>query len=493
MTRAYTQRLVAPFASVIVMALIAACSSSSPQSESTPQPTGTAPAAALAQGRGPALAAVAGPDIPFVVPAPQAGHPPFADFAWREFIALNWPVELKSGTPVRGQADRTLTLGSAMNRPRVWETWKTDWELFGFGGPTPPNPTPWADWNTIGLDPCPGTALAPGSKVFTAQGTTGSKVRGLNQAFAGPLIDQHRNYARYEVRVNENEYTTIVNNKWYIASALPATLTFDTSVPGKYGAIELKASWRELAEGEDGARFYTSAAFKRDPGAANCVPTRVALIGLHIVHKTAPFGPWVWSTFEHIDNVPAVPAGSITHGGPFSFNNGTPTPASAPGFDHRPAILPPTTPLPPMGNPERNPVQVTRFVQTPPEVIAANDSFRKAPPVAGTVWANYMLVNNQWPTNPAAFDVNGTYPAGAGSPFPEVGVANSTMETYLQNKLVMDRTNSCMSCHYIAAKRDFSFLLADAWRPPTPPTGAGPTLPRELRDVQDAVRQSLDR
>src|SRR5262245_8521276 len=69
--------------------------------------------------RAAALANAPGADIPFVVPPPRAGHPPFADFAWREFVALNWPVQLdQNGTPQRGAPDRTLSLGDAQNRPR---------------------------------------------------------------------------------------------------------------------------------------------------------------------------------------------------------------------------------------------------------------------------------------------------------------------------------------------------------------------------------------
>jgi hypothetical protein len=477
----------------LIIAWIAGCKREEPSG--TTQPSQSLEAAApAAMDSAVATAPAPGPDIPFVVPPPQAGHKPFADFAWREFIALNWPSQTGSGgVPVRGQPDRTLQLGDALDRPRVWETWKTDWELMGFGGASPPQPSDWSDWNTPGLTPCPGMTLPPGIKVLTSQGTTSSKIRGLNQAFIGPLLDQSRNYARYEIRVGQNEYETIRNNKWFIAANIPNPVTLDASRPDKYGAIELKAAWRELEQGEDGSRFYNVAAWKLDPGTLKCVQTRAALVGFHIAHKTAPFTEWVWSTFEHVDNVPPNPPGTPSPGTKYSFNNRTGTPPSPDGFDRIPTQLNQGVPLPAKNDPARNPVQVTRFEPTPPEVAQANQDFRSAAPVKGTVWANYVLVNNQWPTNPGSFKIGGKYPQEAGQPFPLVRVANTTMETYFQNKQISDSTNSCMSCHYLSARRDFSFLFADAWRKPTPPAAlnvAPPVLPEELRAVEDAVKKT---
>src|SRR6185436_3662253 len=133
---------------------VAACKPDETETKSSSTSTGMSTAAP--QAAAPALTPPAGADIPFSVPPSQAGHVPFADFAWRSFIALNWPSQLNAGLPVRGVPDRTLSVGDALDRPRVWETWKTDWELFGFGGPSPPTPSRWPDWSTPGIQPCPG-------------------------------------------------------------------------------------------------------------------------------------------------------------------------------------------------------------------------------------------------------------------------------------------------------------------------------------------------
>ncbi|HSU99313.1 MAG TPA: hypothetical protein VLI91_04335, partial [Roseiarcus sp.] len=47
-------------------------------------------------------------------------YPGFDNFAWRAFVALNWPSLTDPGH--RGEPDRTKTLGDA--GPRVWETFK---------------------------------------------------------------------------------------------------------------------------------------------------------------------------------------------------------------------------------------------------------------------------------------------------------------------------------------------------------------------------------
>src|SRR5260370_37827091 len=69
----------------------------------------------------------------------------YDDFSWRSFIALAWPA--KDGQ--RGVPDGGLALGSAAGRPTVFETFKSEWELFQTDGQDP------KDWNEYGgLIPC---------------------------------------------------------------------------------------------------------------------------------------------------------------------------------------------------------------------------------------------------------------------------------------------------------------------------------------------------
>ena len=79
----------------------------------------------------------AGGEQPMVSPdraddAPAAAGDSFSavgNFAWRAFIALNWPSML--GAADRGAPDRTKSLGDPGKR--VWETFKSDAELFEIG------------------------------------------------------------------------------------------------------------------------------------------------------------------------------------------------------------------------------------------------------------------------------------------------------------------------------------------------------------------------
>ena len=65
-------------------------------------------------------------DAPSIKPDP---YPDFDNFAWRAFIALNWPS--LTDPAHRGVPDRAKTLGDS--GPRVWETFKARYELFQVG------------------------------------------------------------------------------------------------------------------------------------------------------------------------------------------------------------------------------------------------------------------------------------------------------------------------------------------------------------------------
>ena len=65
-------------------------------------------------------------DVPSTKPDP---FPAFDNFAWRAFVALNWPS--LSDAAHRGEPDRAKALGDP--GPRVWETFKSRYELFQVG------------------------------------------------------------------------------------------------------------------------------------------------------------------------------------------------------------------------------------------------------------------------------------------------------------------------------------------------------------------------
>jgi hypothetical protein len=461
--------LVSLLAVLVVIALAAG-----PKKAAKPQ----ASRSTLADAQGAVPPPNVAPSAPFVVPPPQAFHPPFDWFSWETFIAMNWPaaIDPANGLPVRGQPDLTKKVSDP--GWRVWETYKADWETFG-NGSVAPQPTDWASWQVNGnMNPCTNSSTAGKKKVLVMVSKMDSVMSSFDEAMAGPLIDSNGNYVRYEILLNSTEYNTIVNNKWYLQANIPLQVSFpsSTSSPPQYGAIEVKAAWRELVQGKDDfSRYYSVTATILDPGnPPTCHDAVMGLIGLHLAVKTAPFTEWVWATFEQEDN---VPDGGIRPGVHYSLNNGTTSPpTNLNGFNYPPngasaqtqgpPRLPPNKPLP-----TGQPVQVTRFTPLDPNVASANQTFHGA--LSGTVWVHYNLVADQWPTNPSAFKPPpGQYPAGAGSPFPNDHVANTSAETYFQNAPAPGVLgNSCMQCHFQAAFADFSWTLNNEAFP-RPPSAA---------------------
>jgi hypothetical protein len=130
---------------------------------------------------------------------------------------------------------------------------------------------------------------------------------------------------------------------------LPTTIPFNT------GSTEIKAAWRILTEKDTPAirsRYYVVPnAQVFDVASSKCKPQDIALVGLHIVTKTPSRPQWIWSTFEHVDNVPGITTEPKPPAGvPFSFNDSNLPQTLSPA---RPAI---SRDNPPVPNP--SPMQV---------------------------------------------------------------------------------------------------------------------------------------
>jgi hypothetical protein len=141
-------------------------------------------------------------EAPAIKPDP---YPDFDNFAWRAFIALNWPS--LTDPAHRGEPDRAKALGEP--GPRVWETFKARYELFQVDADERPiPPKPWATYDAA--NPC-------GANVDNRVKTlaTFTPFMDFNQsAFlarigANPLVAQNHTYTRYEGRLNEPEYSAL--------------------------------------------------------------------------------------------------------------------------------------------------------------------------------------------------------------------------------------------------------------------------------------------
>jgi hypothetical protein len=438
------------------------------------------------------------PDAVFIAPGvhgPVNARPFFDYFSWQSFVAINWPAALGTdGKPVRGEPNTASGISIGSPGARVWETYKADWELFTNNGATP---TPWESYDLPegSFSPCgnPGN-----SKLLVMISKMDSVVDGINQAMSGPLVDQNRNYVRYDIHVNKAYFNKVAdpNVQWYLYNKQSR----DPNRPNEFpdGVIEVKAAWKELVDGKDDASsFYTVNALIVQPGPKpTCRPAKMGLIGLHIANKVKGLREWVWSTFEHVNT---VPEGAPVPGQKYSLNNGLGNPPPAPkGFDRQPAKIKDSQNLPPINSPERNPIQVNRItpISTPdqmgPTTDQINAQWQQA--LAGTIWQNYKLIVTQWPTvdDGKNFKVSGTpptggggkYPTNADDPFPKDFAANLTMETYLQ------KNTNCMKCHYLASQDDFSYMLMRAYKPPPPLPVNLTTEAREKRTSDARVRNN---
>jgi hypothetical protein len=364
----------------------------------------------------------------------------FDDFSWRSFIALAWPA--KDGQ--RGVPDSGLTLGSAADRPTVLETLKSEWELFQQDGRDPKG---WSEYG--GLIPCDVSGLSFGDIVLARSFKFDNIIQ---SGGSGPLLAQNRTFVRYMSGFKEKLFQHIVDGKFFRRANL------ENFTPLPAGTVRVKSAWIDMQGVESPQRFHTRDAWLFNLTTGGCEKRTVGLVGLHIVTKTPTHPQGIWSTFEHVDNVPG-PQGAR----PFTFNNGdgTAMPTSNPVTCFDPAHCPLQEPY----NVER----ITKIHDIGNFSTAkTNDRYRGmlAEKYPSSPWRNYQLVMTQWPLKRNRPDLDGspanTFPGTGNSAIPGIpndatAFANTTMETFRQEH--SDR-NGCMGCHNAAKSRDFVFSLS---------------------------------
>lgn len=340
----------------------------------------------------------------------------FDDFSWRMFIALAWPAQ--SGQ--RGVADQNAKLQTSGDR--VFETWKPEWETFGR--------VP-SDWNQFdSATPC---GPRPQNSTVVLASTT--KFANLGQGGLGRLVNalpsQSGKWVMYQTAFNKLAYDQIKHEGLYEASTLQQKKK--TGLTFGVGAINLKSAWVEIDPLQRN-RYYTRSALMFDPVLQKCREAEVSLVGLHIVAQTTRSKPyWIWSTFEHVDNVPAPAQLPMA----FNANDGKPMPKVDPngGF---------------VSTNWANPViyNVERTKQFDVSTEKTNQNYKNVLP---GVWANYRLVMTHWPAshdpklNPAAARMKPT-------PLSTQIAANPVFETFYPRI-------TCMGCHQATAQTNFVWAL----------------------------------
>ncbi len=416
-------------------------------------------------------------------------------FAWQEFVALNWST------------DQTHGFGDPNDlTPVQWETYMPRDVLFQPNGAHPP------EWGTLVSEKYAAKFKSQRLTVnqrktklltFTSKFEGTDTIRGLDFGQAAPfnapnwLGAQNGTNVWYEIMLNKDYYDFVVKNEYYNAAIQHDSvkagkpINFPQGVyNGPVGAIELKAAWMEVDNPSSAKwkRYKLSEATVLDATTGKLRNTIVALVGLHILHKTSNQPTWVWATFEQTDNVPDN-SGSPTPPYGYNFYSRTCSPQkltvkNAAGTGDTNVVVTCTANTSPpyyLSQGAAVPVQITRV-----NAIDQQDAAPINTKMQGTikqfftnsVWQYYELIDVIWsqslqpdPKTPIVSPRNiNTSAMASGSTI----VANSTLESYVQ------KTNTCISCHVFSTIAsypldttnnnifgDFSFAIGFATYPAT--------------------------
>jgi hypothetical protein len=382
----------------------------------------------------------------------------FDYYSWLTFLALNAPAS--GGKPI-GQGP-----GPGGDAATIWEQWKEISDVMLAGGKMPaPSGSP-----PVIPPACQGLAPA-GTPLVSMVGKTVNVLTAFDQPFkTGPLIDQNGFYARFAINMNQPMFEYILTNTLYSKQGqenFSTPIVFPegqvtSGTTGMIGAIMVKSSWRVLMGSDDRSKFHAIDALVYTAPSANpkiaesCKKQTLGMVGLHIGHKTVSDPQWLWSTFEHVRNVPTIAdIGSGKATGTYNFYNAS---CSA---QQCPVNQPPPRPWDPNQQPFPGGYksQIARVISTTKEVDDLNTAYQGI--LKGTVWENYMLISTQWPTNATS----PTDPTGNPAP---TYLANTTLESYIQGT-VPGSSSNCIACHnsattlhFPATPSDFTYILQSA-------------------------------
>ena len=387
----------------------------------------------------------------------------FDFYSWRTFLALNSPLD---GTPVdQAQADMSTR----------WEDMENFKQLLDVMLPSNQQPPQWPT-DRAGME-AERERLAP--KECSALHLISPKamiVKMIEESFnepfkTGPLIDQQGHYAIFDILMNRQMFDYMMDHHLNTKAGQAANSDLAVDFPAgqnsekTFGAFMLKVSWKILSPEEIQAKdFHMVNALvlmppPDDPNAQRkCLPETLGLIGFHAVHKTASRPQWIWTSFEHVKNVPdkdEVAASKFD--GPYNF--------FSVDCKERCRLVNATPPRPWDPDPalelkfrsdDSFKSQIVR--ETPLTNAAKNMNKIFQTMLQNSVWKNYMLISTQWPS---AFACTSLHAQSTDTPAPRTDflkqpdmtcspaptfLANSTLETYSQGDIPI-ASSSCIACH----------------------------------------------
>jgi hypothetical protein len=389
----------------------------------------------------------------------------FDFYSWRTFIAWNSPADgtpiehAQAGAPARWESmDNFKQLLDVMLPPGVQEaTWPTDPVQM--------------EQERERLIPAQCSEL---HKQMPKRMIVKMIEESFNEPFkTGPLIDQQGHYAIFDILMNREMFGYIAENHLNTrkgqASNPALMVDFPPGDSTTLGAFMLKVSWKILAPSEiDAKNFHMVDALvlmpadPRLPAAERdekrpCLPETLGLIGFHAVHKTTGRPQWIWTSFEHIRNVPDKDqVAARIFDGPYSFFNVN-CKDDCPAANETPPreFWQPKYALRLSFEDSKFRSQIVRDTPLGHATANMNKIFQSM--LQDSVWKNYMLVNTQWPSAFGCTRLHSPSPAPKPntdflkqpdmtcSPAPTF-MANSTLETYSQGE-IPQASSSCIGCH----------------------------------------------
>jgi len=382
----------------------------------------------------------------------------FDFYSWRTFIAMNAPAD---GTPIeQAKADA----------PTRWEDMGSFKQLLDVMLPAGQLPPQWPA-DRAGMEAERERLVPAECRDLHQKMPQRMIVKMIEESFnepfkTGPLIDQQGHYAIFDILMNRQMFDYILLNHLNTKAGQAANATLAVDFPAglnssnSLGAFMLKVSWKILSDSEIQARdFHRVDALVLTPPipgkVRQCLPETLGLIGFHAVHKTASRPQWIWTSFEHVRNVPDI--NEVTANklhGPYNFfsvnckgdctaNATPPTP-----WDPDPALK-----LKFRAD-DSFKSQIVR--ETPLTNAARNMNTLFQSMLANSVWKNYMLLSTQWPSEFSCTKLQSAkapdpktdflkQPDMTCSPAPTF-LANSTLETYSQGDVPL-ASSSCIACH----------------------------------------------
>jgi hypothetical protein len=388
----------------------------------------------------------------------------FDFYSWRTFIALNSPVDGK-----------TTINHSQPNTPTRWEDMDNFKQLLDVMLPAKMLPPRWPT-DRAGMEAERERLMPDECRALHKEMPDRMVVKMIEESFnepfkTGPLIDQQGHYAIFDILMNRQMFDYIMLHRLNTKAGQMANSGLAVDFPpgqnsdGTLGAFMLKVSWKILGPDEPNPdTFHQRKALVLmpppvDPKAKRlCVPETLGLIGFHAVHKTASRPQWIWTSFEHVKNVPdkdEVAASKFD--GPYNFfkidcKGGCPDPNATPPRQF-------WQPDPTLKLKFKDDTFRSQIIRETPLTDAAkhmNEIFHDV--LKGTVWVNYMLLSTQWPS---VFGCTILHSQSFAAPSPKTDFvkqpdmtcspaptffANSTLETYSQGEIPL-ASSSCIACH----------------------------------------------